>query len=119
MKKLSAVLLIATLALLGGFAGGKFSAPAQTTTFNVQVATGTTESNCTVVTAATIYCFTGGGVIYVSVNGAAYVPYTSGVVAGVSSISVNGGTALTGPVALTIPTTATTTVTSTASTTIH
>lgn len=55
---------------------------------------------------------------WVSWNGGAFVQIQTGeAAAGVTSISVNGGTAQTGAVALTIPTTATTTGTFT--TTIH
>ena len=56
-----------------------------------------------------VICGAGDG-LWLSINGAALVQVQTGVAAaGVTSISVNGGTAQTGAVALTIPTTATTT----------
>lgn len=84
------------------------------TTAPWQVGVGTsTHTACTVVPASTQYCFAFDG-LWVSLNGAAYVQVQTGTVtAGVTSITINGGTPQTGPVALTIPTKASSTTTTT------
>jgi len=65
----------------------------------------TTVASCTIPATPvgwTWFCYTGDGKIYVSIKGAAYVLY-AGSASGVTSLSVNGGAAQTGPIALTIP----------------
>jgi hypothetical protein len=78
-----------------------------------------TSVNCpTPATGYTIYCMAYDK-FQVSLNGAAYVViWPATVTAGVTSVTVNGGTPQSGAVLLTIPTTATTIVTSSATTTI-
>lgn len=101
---------IGILILLCGFWLGH----AQTTA-PWQVGVGTaTHTACTVIPATTQYCFASDG-LWVSLNGAAYVQVQIGApVTGITSITVNGGTPLTGPaVVLTIPTKASSTTTTT------
>lgn len=83
----------------------------------LQIQAAATHTSCTVSTGITQFCFASDG-LWQSLNGGAYTQL--GVITGgVTSISVNGGTAQTGAVSITIPSKATTTVTSTASTTLQ
>ena len=103
MKKLFTVLL---LFALGWYVRAQTLAPP----WQVGVPLAATHTACTVPAATTQMCLASDG-LWLSVNGAAYVQVQTGaVVAGVTSIAVNGGTAQTGAVALTIPTKATTTI---------
>jgi hypothetical protein len=67
------------------------------------------HTSCTVTPTSTTYCFAADG-LWQSINGGAFTQLGGGV-AGVTSVTVNGGTPQTGAVALTIPTQATTTST--------
>lgn len=93
------------------------SVRAQTVVAPITVESTQPHTACTLPPAGTsAYCFASDG-LYESISGAAYVLVNPAVTAGVTSVSVNGGVAQTGAVALTIPTTASTTGTFT--TTIH
>lgn len=78
-----------------------------------------THTSCTVLAGTTQYCFASDG-LWVSLNGAAYVQMQTSLVAnGVTSISINGQTPVTGAVTLTIPTKALSQTTATTTTTIQ
>jgi hypothetical protein len=98
MRKL---LVVFAIALLGGFLGSRISA--QSTTLNLTVASGTTSANCQPgVAAQTSFCLTGGGSIYSSVNGAAYV-CIAGPACPATSAGVTSWNGLTGVVTYTAP----------------
>lgn len=108
-------LAIAVLLALFAFAFFRLGkVQAQSSALQIQAAA--THTSCTVATGITQFCFASDG-LWQSISGGAYTQL--GTPGGVTSISVNGGTAQTGAVALTIPSKATTTVTSTASTTLQ
>lgn len=104
------------------FALGAWIGHAQTalnSPWQVGVPNASTHTACTVTTGLTQMCLASDG-MWISVNGTAYVQVQTGTpVAGVTSITVNGGVAQTGPVALTIPTKAISTTTSSTTTTIQ
>lgn len=109
-------LAIAVLLALFAFAFFRLGkVQAQSSALQIQAAA--THTSCTVATGITQFCFASDG-LWQSISGGAYTQIGTPA-AGVTSISVNGGTAQTGAVALTIPSKATTTVTSTASTTLQ
>jgi hypothetical protein len=91
------------LAIVGIFLLG-WIAHAQSTTSQIGSVVAAAHTSCTVTTSTTQVCFATDG-LWVSVNGAAYVQVQTGTPAAVvTSIAVNGGTAQTGAVSLTIPT---------------
>jgi selenophosphate synthetase-related protein len=95
MKRLSAI--------IGIFLLGTWIGHAQSTTSQIGSVVAAAHTSCTVTASTTQVCFATDG-LWLSVNGAAYVQVQTGaVVAGVTSIAVNGGTPQTGVVSLTIP----------------
>ena len=105
MKKL---IIVAGLAFVLGWAIKAGQNP-DLSPYQMSVPSNISHTLCTVTAATTKYCFAGDG-LWLSLNGAAYVQ-VGAATAGVSSISVNGGSAQTGAVLLIIPTKATTTAT--------
>jgi hypothetical protein len=112
MRRLLGLAALAVFGI-GIFAGAKLTR-AQNTTFSIQIAPGTTSTNCSVVASQTTFCFTGGGSIYASVNGAAFVLVapTAPTTAAVTSVQVCpltgtcSTTAQTGAVVVKVPQTA-------------
>ena len=97
MRKLLALFAVA---LLGGFLGARVSSVhAQTTAVLQFSGSWSTHTSCTPVTGQTSICLASDG-LWQSINGGAFTQVGG---AGVTSIAVNGGTAQTGAVALTIP----------------
>jgi hypothetical protein len=106
MRKL---LVLFAVLLLGGFIGGRITAHAQTTVA-LQLTGNAPHTSCTITASTTTYCFASDG-LYWSNAGGTYALLASATTAGVTSLSVNGGTAQTGAVAITVPTAATSTTT--------
>jgi hypothetical protein len=108
MKRLLTFAAFLAVAFLG-IAFGSHYVNAQTTAPAVVSVAGVHTSCPVSASGQMVICGAGDG-LWLSINGAALVQVQTGTpTAGVTSISVNGGTAQTGAVALTIPTTATTT----------
>jgi len=114
MKKLFAV---AALALMAGWI---LRAQISSVSYSVIPSTGLAIACPAPTIGSTIYC-QAADKFQVSANGTPYVTIwpAAPIVTGVTSISVNGGTAQTGPVVLTIPTKATSTSTTTTLTNIQ
>jgi len=70
------------------------------------------HTSCTITPSQTQVCLASDG-LWLSINGAAYVQVQTGTAVGVTSISVNGSSPLTGAIALTIPSKASTVSTTT------
>ena len=101
------ILTIAAIFFLGWYVG------AQNTTSQIGSVVAATHTSCTVTASTTQICFASDG-LWLSVNGAAYVQVQTGaVVAGVTSISINGGTPVSGAVSFTVPSKAVSTTTTT------
>lgn len=118
MRRIIAGMLLGALLVMGLDYYKVREVQAQAQSGPIQIQSSIAHASCTVTPNVTTFCFADDG-LFVSLTGAAFAQVGQPSVTGVSSISVNGGTAQTGAVALTIPTKATTTVTSTASTSIQ
>jgi hypothetical protein len=93
------ILSIAAIFFLGWCVGAQTLAPP----WQVGVPTAATHTACTVTASTTQMCLASDG-LWLSINGAAYVQVQTGaVVAGVTSISINGGTPVSGAVSFTVP----------------
>jgi hypothetical protein len=108
MKRIGLFVLALLLGVFVGSHAHSVRAQAATPVFQITGAW-SPHTSCTPSTGQTTLCIASDGV-WVSTAGAAFTQLGGGV-AGVTSVTVNGGTPQTGAVALTIPTQATTTST--------
>jgi len=111
MKRAMIVFLLVLAAVLGGFIGARVSVHAQTTAVLQFTGSWATHTSCTITAGQTSVCLASDG-LWQSLSGGAFTQIGGGT-AGVASLTVNGGTAQTGAVSITIPKTATTISTTT------
>jgi hypothetical protein len=108
MKRIISALTVLLLGVLVGLHIRSVQAQAATPVFQITGAW-SPHTSCVPTTGQTTLCIASDGV-WVSTAGAAFTQLGGGV-SGVTSVTVNGGTAQTGAVTLSIPTQATTTST--------
>jgi len=102
------LLAVAIIFCLGWYVRAQTLAPP----WQVGVPTAATHTACTVTVSTTQMCLASDG-LWLSINGGAYVQVQAGTVAGVTSISINGGAPVSGAVSFTVPSKAVSTTTTT------